>query len=153
LNAGEWVYDNPDPKIIVEKFIKTHDGHAPMDYKFFCFWGKPYILFVASNRDIDTRFDFFDLNWNRLKIENIYLNSRHYIPKPKKFDLMVDIASKLSQGFPHVRIDMYNENGNIIIGEMTFFHQGGLSKFYPKAVDQKMGDLLDLKKIPNDQLI
>lgn len=43
------------------------------DYKFFCFDGEPKMLFVATERnnpDTETRFDFFDADYNHLDIVN-----------------------------------------------------------------------------------
>jgi hypothetical protein len=149
----EWVYNNHSPKVIVEKLIDTKDGHAPFDYKFFCFDGEPYILFVGSQRDFDLRFDFFDLKWNHLPVENLYLNNNKSIKIPENFSEMISLARTLSKGFPHVRIDLYDDNGKIVFGEMTFFHQAGNSKFYPNSFDKMLGEKLNLDSIPSSQII
>ena len=60
---------------------------------------------------------------------------------------MVEIAKKLSSGFPHVRIDLYNINGQIYFGEFTFHHDGGFVPFYPKDWDIKMGNYIQLPQI------
>lgn len=48
---------------------------------------------------------------------------------------MIEIAEKLSQGFPELRVDLYNldpenENGKIYFGELTFTSLGGLMNFF-----------------------
>ena len=53
---------------------------------------------------------------------------------------MIEIASKLSEGFQHVRVDLYNINGKIYFGEYTFFHNSGLVPITPSEFDIKMGD-------------
>jgi hypothetical protein len=150
-NGGEWVYSSTTKKIIVEKTIVTSDGHSPKDYKFFCFNGEPKCLFVATNRDADVRFDFFDMDWNHLRVKNIYLNAKETPLKPEHFDEMVAVCKKLSAGFSHVRIDLYDEGGKVIFGEMTFFHQSALSPFYPKLLDNQLGSYFDLELIPNSE--
>ena len=70
------------------------------------------------------------------------------IPKPKNFELMIDLVKKLSEGFSHVRVDMYNVNGKIYFGEMTFTNGSGLDRIIPNEYDQMLGDLwkLDMSK-------
>lgn len=38
------------------------------DYKFFCFNGEVKALFIATDRGIDTRFDFYDMKFNHLPV-------------------------------------------------------------------------------------
>ena len=64
--------------------------------------------------------------------------------KPEHFETMIEYARKLSKGFPHVRIDFYNINGDIYFGEMTFFHNSGLVSFEPQEWDYKIGEWLKL---------
>lgn len=141
----EWVYNAIPPKIIIEKTIKTPDGKPPKDYKFFCFSGEPKCLFVASDRgDHTTKFDFFDLKWNKWPVKNHYPNSQNEIPCPKKFNEMIEYAKILSDDFPHVRIDFYYEYGKIIFGECTFFHFSGQEPFDPIDYDYKLGSYLNV---------
>lgn len=143
----EWVYHNIKNRLIVEELIKTPDGTAPKDYKFFCFNGEPKFLFVASEREKEVKFDFFDLNWNRLKLKQGHLNSKKEIKKPEKFEEMINICKILSKDFPHVRVDLYFENGKIYFGELTFFHFAGLTPFWPKKYDYIFGNMFDISRI------
>ena len=60
---------------------------------------------------------------------------------------MVNLAEKLSKGFFHVRVDLYNISEKIFFGEMTFFHGSGLSNcFNPKKWDKIYGDWINLSK-------
>lgn len=48
---------------------------------------------------------------------------------------MIEVAEKLSQGFPELRVDLYNlnpedENGKIYFGELTFTSLGGLMTYF-----------------------
>lgn len=103
----EWCYKNNRPRIICEQIIKTKDNNPPRDYKIFCFDGQPKFLFVASDRGRGTKFDFFDIEWNKYPVMQHYPNSSYKIEKPKKWDEMVACAKKLSAGFTHVRVDFY----------------------------------------------
>lgn len=142
----EWPYYKVKGRLIAEAKIKTKNGKAPIDYKFFCFNGKTNYLFVATDRPHDIKFDFYDMNWNHIDVRNGHPNSSTPLEKPENFDEMIKIAEKLSSDFPHVRVDLYNENGKIYFGEMTFFHFGGNVPFDPENFDKILGDEL---KLPN----
>ena len=146
----EYPYRNITPRIIAEEYKEDESGYELKDYKIFCFNGEPKLLFVATDRQKDTeetKFDFYDLQWNHLPFKNGHPNSKRSLEKPKNFEQMLDIARKLSAGIPHVRIDLYNCNGNIYFGEMTFFHNSGMVPFEPLEWDFKLGGLLNLPKI------
>lgn len=145
FNYGrEWPYKNIKPRIIAEKYMVDESGTELKDYKFFCFDGEPKVLFIASDRPHNTRFDFFDMEFNHLPFTNGYENAERKLNKPEKFDQMVDIAKKLSKNIPHVRIDLYNINGKIYFGEFTFFHWGGMVPFVPEEWDYEFGNWLIL---------
>ena len=59
---------------------------------------------------------------------------------------MLEIASLLSKGMKHVRVDLYNVKGHIYFGELTFFHFAGLVPFEPDEWDYKFGEYLNLKR-------
>lgn len=65
----EWVYKQIKPRIICEEMIRTIDDNPPRDYKIFCFDGEPKMAFVASDRSSGTKFDFFDIAWERLPLK------------------------------------------------------------------------------------
>ena len=141
----EYPYRNLIPRIIAEEYMEDESGCELKDYKFFCFDGEPKFLFVATGRQKnDTRFDFFDLDWNHLPVLNGHPNADHPITKPDNFKEMIDVARKLSQGIPHIRIDLYNVNGKVYFGEMTFFHWSGMTPFVPQEWDLKFGNMIHL---------
>ena len=143
----EYPYKELKPRIIIEKLMVEEGGGGKKDYKFFCFGGKVKMLFVATDRPFDTRFDFFDREFNHLPFKQGHPLASKPIEKPQKFDKMIEIAEKLSQGIPHVRVDLYNINGKIYFGELTFFHFGGTVKFKPNEWDYKIGEWLKLPEL------
>ena len=60
--------------------------------------------------------------------------------KPVNLEQMIAIARKLSQPFPHVRVDLYNVNGKIYFGELTFYTSSGYINFEPDNVDFILGN-------------
>ena len=145
----EMAYKNVPHKILIENYLEDDITKELRDYKFFCFDGKVKLMFVASDRqkeNEDTKFDFFDMNFNHLNITNGHPNSKCHIEKPTKFMEMVKLAEQLSIGFPHVRCDFYEVNGKVYFGEMTFFHHSGFVLFEPEKWEKQMGSYINLRK-------
>ena len=118
-----------------------------VDYKFYCFDGKAKALFVAADRHIEGKectFDFYDINWEHLDMHQRQQNAINGIEKPETFDKMVAIAEKLSQGMPHVRVDLYEVNGQNYFGEMTFFAGGGWVPLEPRKWEKVFGEWITL---------
>lgn len=143
VNGREYPYKNVKPCILAEKLM----GGDINDYKFFCFDGKPTIMFVATERATgDTKFDFFDMDFNHLDIINIHPQSdKGDISKPKCFEEMKNIAAKCSIGMKFVRIDLYEIDGKVYFGEYTFFHGGGFWLFKPEHWEKDLGDLIKIE--------
>ncbi|MBE6139443.1 MAG: glycosyl transferase [Firmicutes bacterium] len=146
----EWPYKNVKPRIIVEAFMEDKYTKELNDYKFYCFDGKAKMMFIVVDRGNNTKLNFYDMEFNRLDLQQVYPNFTKKIKKPKQFDEMVDLAEKLSKNIPHVRVDFYIINDQIYFGEMTFFDAAGLDKFTPDKYDEILGSYIDLKKIKTD---
>ena len=105
-----------------------------IDYKVWCFDGKPYCFFVGVDRDVEHTdgshhvfFDAYDTKWNR--IENAMTGKTplpdRTLPKPKNLERLLECAAILSKGLKQVRVDLYDIEGKIYFGEMTLTSQGG----------------------------
>lgn len=150
---SEWVYEGIDKKIFIEEKLGNNKDEIK-DYKFFCFNGEPYCLFVGSKRNtLRVRFDYFDLDWNWLNVKNVHYHERKHPLKPDNFNKMVEICKIVSKPFPHVRVDMYSIHGKIYIGELTFFHYAGDEKFKPRSFDYVLGSKWNLPLNSNDNNI
>lgn len=140
----EYPYRDVPPRIYAEQYMIPEGDSDINDYKFFCFDGKPEILFVATERSIDCKFDFFDMDFNHLDIVNIHPQSGNPIEKPQTFDRMKELAAKLSAGMKFVRIDLYEINGKLYFSEFTMYHAGGFWPMNPEEWEYKLGDLIRL---------
>ena len=140
----EYPYQNVQPRIFAEKFMIPDGEEDVNDFKFFCFNGVPEIMFVATERNTDCKFDFFDMDFNHMNIQNIHPNSAKIIEKPQKFEEMKNLARKLSEDMKFVRIDLYEINGEVYFGEFTFFHAGGFWPFKPEEYEVKYGELISI---------
>mgnify|MGYP002775119547 FL=1 len=152
LHGREWPYKNVTRKILAEKFMVEKDSQNDKqaisknleDYKFFCFNGEPQIMFVASDRANKVCFDYYDMNLNHLELKQGGENYKGKVRLPKHFEEMKLLASKVSKGIPHLRVDFYEIDDKVYFGELTFFDSSGFAKFEPEEWDEKLGNLIDL---------
>lgn len=149
FHSREWPYKDVKPRIICEKLMVDESGFELKDYKWFCFDGEPKAMFIATDRFVDgeeTKFDFFDMDFNHFPFRQGHPNATKKIEKPRGFETMKHLARKLSNGIPHVRVDFYDINGQIYFGEMTFFHFSGMVPFVPENYDELFGSWIRLDK-------
>lgn len=144
----EWPYKNVKPRIIAEQYMEDESGYELKDYKWFCFNGEPKVLFIAADRGMEneeTKFDFYDMDFNHLPFTNGHPNASKLPRKPKGFDQMKELAAKLSVGEPHVRVDFYDINGCVYFGELTFYHWSGMVPFEPQEWDYIFGSWIKIQ--------
>lgn len=147
--ASEPQYKGMVPCVIAEELLPLDKGSKSLvDYKIWCFNGKPYYIWTCSDRNNDgTEVMTYDLSWNPMPDVSIF-DSRYrkaeIIPKPKNLDKMLEVAEHLAKPFPQVRIDLYNINGKVYFGETTFTSLGGMMNFYTPEFLLEMGNLVDV---------
>lgn len=148
LRQAEPHYLKIKPLIFAESILreKSEISSSLIDYKIWCFDGKAFGTWVCYNRhrfEADT--EWHDIEWTYRPEWSIftdhYKDGKGKIPKPKNYEEMISFAEDLSKGFPQVRVDLYNIDGNIYFGEMTFTSAGGHMNFYSKDVLLEMGKL------------
>lgn len=146
----EWPYRGVQPRIIAEAYMEDAETAELRDYKFFCFNGAAKLLFIASERQKEgeeTKFDFFDMEFQHLDVRNGHPNADVCPEKPKHFDEMRAFAEKLSQGIPQLRVDFYEANDQVYFGELTFYHWSGIVPFDPPEWDRILGDWIKLPEV------
>lgn len=151
----EWPYKNIRPRIIAEEYLgdisrRKHSNEMDewVDYKLMCFNGKVRCSFVCTERSSGSlKVTFYDSDWKELPFERHYPKSACHIPKPKSYIEMVEIAEKLSDGFPFMRIDFYEVAGRPIVGEITLYPGSGFEEFNPIEWDYKLGRWIDLSVV------
>ncbi len=147
-NYREWPYKNVTPRIIAEKYI-VDESDELRDYKFTCTNGVAHNVMLCYDRGSgDTKFYFFDREWNLLRLNRRGLAAPKdfSIPAPKSLIEMFRIAGRLSEGLPFARVDLYDVDGHIYFGEITFFPQSGLDSNLLPETDRTFGDLIVLPK-------
>ena len=148
--ALEPQYGEIKPKILIEQFIESNE--ILYDYRFFCFNGKPEFLYVSIDGTIDEsgysdkkiKKGFFDFDFKRLYFMKEETEAFNFLNKPKNFDEMIRIAQVLAKEFPFVRVDLYNIDGNIRFGEMTFTPSSGFASYYTDEALLELGKKIKL---------
>ena len=116
----EYHYKYIKPCIICEEYLKDKNYYMPIDYKIYCFNGKADCILVCTEREKNLRLDYYDLNWNYLNYSKKEYRNNTKLEKPKNLQEMIKIAEKLAGDNIFVRVDLYNINGKIYFGELTF---------------------------------
>lgn len=152
VSGFELHYSKIKPVIMAERYMEDFGNDLP-DYKFLCFDGKPTYCRVDMGRFSNHVRSVFDCNWVRQNWTQGEYPACPDIPKPKNYEKMLEIAAKLSEGFSHVRVDLYNIDGTIYFGEMTFTSGSGLEPNIPESSDLMLGEKWNLDMRPNAKII
>lgn len=138
---GEWWYGIEKPRIIIEKMLKNQDGSNLFDYKFFCFEGEPKYVYIDTWKNNDHFIDMCDMDLNIIPGINMGYpcDPSGKFEKPPRYNEMVEYARKLSKPFKHVRVDMYNCDGKIVFGELSFSKGAGFDRISPFSFDVELG--------------
>ena len=148
LVSREWPYKDVPRRIIAEQYLEDAETQDARDYKFFCFDGKAQCFKVDLDRHSGRHANWYDLEGKILPYgtagaEPLYDRE---VKLPEKLDKMIELAEKLSQGYPFMRADFYYVNGKIYSGELTFYPASGLTPFTDMEWDRIMGRWLTLPK-------
>lgn len=117
------------------------------DYKFFCFNGRVKFFKVDFGRFTEHRANYYTPDCRLLPYGEIVCPPDFdvKINIPSNISEMVELAEKLSADIPFLRVDLYNVNGKIYFGELTFYPASGLSRWTDDKWDREIGDMLELE--------
>lgn len=131
-------YQLISPRAYCEKLMGK--GEPLVDYKIFCLNGRPDFILVCGEREIDEKkgesrvsLQIYDTDWNMLPVVKGFQG--HYakkkpVKKPELLDQMLEIAGCLSSEFDFVRVDLYEIDGRVYFGELTFTPAAGVMPAY-----------------------
>lgn len=148
-HGREWSYKNVKPRILAEVYMEDDSGNGLRDYKFYCFGGVPRFLYISEGlEDHSTaHISFVTCDWQFAPYERSDYRPFDVLPpKPSRFELMLGLAARLSQGTDFLRVDLYEVNGQVYFSELTFFPCGGVMAFKDEKHDFELGELLLLTK-------
>lgn len=147
----EHQYMKRNPYIVVEKLLSNGNGGIPNDYKFLYLNGELEFIYCSVDRlGINVR-QVYDKQWNRLHFIWVHGANKQLfekydaspsIERPKLFDKMCELSSRIAEDFPMVRVDFYESNNKVYVGEITLHHGSGCDRFYPEEFDIIYGNKL-----------
>lgn len=135
----EWAYKDVARRIIIEEMLGK-PGEELIDYRFFCFDGKPVHIETRTPRDGILYEAIYTPDWQKQD-----LHGNHYpvlpgeLPRPEKLDKMLEIVSKISTGIRFARVDLYDTPEGPFVGEVTLYPSGGFETFVPDSYDVELG--------------
>lgn len=129
LKTAEWHYVEIKPRLIAEKYLsELGESLSIIDYKCHCFNGHLYHVETISDRDVQkhtNNCDTYNPQWERTDcVMPQYHTPRRMLPKPQSFEYMKKVAETLSADFEYVRVDLYEIDGKVLFGELTFTPAG-----------------------------
>lgn len=157
--AGDLHYLRIETKVMAEGLLINDEWSKKyscslMDYKIWCFNGKAKYTMIVMNRGKKTKDGaellVYDRDWNphpEFIKQTLDFTVADAMPKPNNYEKMMAVAERLSQGFPVVRVDLYNLSGQVIFGEMTFTSLGGMMDYYSQEFLDMCGDKIDLNTV------
>ena len=147
-SSREWPYKNVKSRVIAEKFLSDGFGTKLLDYKFWCFNGKPQIMYIANKGAHGKKLfeNYYDMGFQPLNINHNFIRHTPEFSKPAGFEVMKSLCCKLLEGLelPFVRVDFFYVNGCVYFAEFTFFDWAGMRPFPNHDDDVKLGKMIDL---------
>ena len=158
-SSAELHYARIPHRVVAEQLLKNDEvsekySSTLIDYKIWCFNGKAHYVWVCMNRFVRNKDGAevmtYDREWN---VHPEYcrvtpdFSLADPMPKPAGYEHMLEVAEKLAKPFPVVRVDLYNLNGKIYFGEMTFTSYGAIMDFYSDLFLKKAGSEIDLSNV------
>ncbi len=144
----EWPYKNVPRKIFAEQYVEDSSEETDLpDYKWYCFNGEPKFCQVIKNRRVHETIDFFDTEWKHQEFIGLNPNVEHadvIPPRPLHLERQINLARVLSTNIPFARVDLYEINGKIYFGEITFYPASGMGRFRPERYDLILGKMLTI---------
>lgn len=140
-----------EPMIVIEELLESEESGSVDDYKFYCCNGEPKFALVVSDRKAraQTR-TFVDMDWNCIPVMRKGKKTAAHPKRPAGLKEMKRLCRILAKDFPLVRIDFYEINGRVYVGELTFT-PGMFLGFKPIEMDYKLGEYLDLSEYLNEK--
>ncbi len=140
-NSNCIAYKRVTPLILAEEYMSNFKDQL-YDYKFFCFDGKPFCMYVAIEHfDRDNYpITFYDLDWKKMDVQ-YGIHQTSDVPRPPHFDEMKRVAAKLSKGYPFLRVDFFDTEDKLYLAELTLYPGGGYSAYNPSSFNLEMGTM------------
>ena len=154
--ASDYGYEKIEPgysavprRLFVEPLL-THQGDFPIEYKFFMFNGVARLVLLRANygdRGDERTQAYYDMQWRLLPLRALDAPcSTTPVPRPPEFDTMRVMAERLTEDRDHIRVDFLIGDGRVYVGELTSYHESGMTRFDPDKMDFVLGEWWELRR-------
>ena len=144
----EWPYKNVKPRIIAEKYMEDESGYELKDYKFFCFNGSCEYFKIDFDRQKSHHANYFNRACELMPFGEVVCppDYNRELKIPSNIGEMINKAEQIAVSINNafVRVDLYNINGQVYFGEITFYPASGVGKFEPVEWDTIFGEQIVL---------
>jgi hypothetical protein len=149
--GGEWHYARMPRRILVEPHLGDHD-RWPDDYKLWVFHGRVHFVHWLTARGTpEYGGRYLDRDWQPAGFRSLKYPTLDVMPpRPASYDTMLWIAEEIGRDFPFVRVDLYDVDGEVFVGELTFTPTAGYHLFDPPETDLMLGQLWRAPKHPHE---
>ncbi len=120
----EWAYRDIPPRILIEELLVTRGG-LPSDHRFFVFDGRCALVVVDRGRFEHHERDVFTPGWDVVPVSYGYPRPSVPSSRPEHLETMIAVAEALGAGVDFVRVDLYDVDGRIVVGELTIYPRAG----------------------------
>lgn len=127
-------------RIYAEQYVGGMDD--VVDYKLHCLNGVPSFILTCSNRERSLKLNLYDLDWNAIDGLQGSMKNPGDIERPSMLSKMVDVSRALSSDFEFVRVDLYEKDGQVYFGELTFSPAVGVLPYYTDEFIAQWGEIL-----------
>ena len=128
-------YEAVEPSLFLEELLSDP---SPVDYKFFCFSGVPKAILVCFDRMAGLRRVLMSTEWEVLGGMQEFPTGD--VPhRPTNFGKMLELAERLSAGIDFLRVDLYDMEDRVLVGELTPYPLAGRQRFAPESLDGLFG--------------
>ena len=134
----EWCYSQARRLLVVEERIGGLEA-APEDYKFFAFDGEVFTVQHHVSRFTGHAIRHYTPDWAPLEVTCTKPLAAVLAPPPALADMLA-AARALSRGLDFVRVDLYDDQGTAVFGELTPYVGSAFAPFVPAAFDTQLGE-------------
>lgn len=141
-------YFDQNARIMCEELLELNNSSIPEDIRIYCFDGKAEFITIdydsvssSGEKLSEYNRNVYDLNGKFLPYEfGRTFNKNYQFPDIPNLNEMINVAEKLAEPFAFVRVDLYNIDGRIVFGELTWIPQGGSGRIFPESFDLYLGE-------------
>lgn len=143
IDGFQMHYQFIDRRIVAEEYIECLGGLT--DYRVHCYNGVPRDIWIDLNSGTKNHIrSIYDIDYHKQNVTCTWPDAGE-IAKPQNYDLMIDISKKVSKYFKFVRVDFYEVDGRLYIGELTFTPLSGIGNYKPDSYNLLQGSWLNIE--------